>query len=64
MNIIDVSFRKDEILQLKHEVFCPICNSKQFSPFDKLYTECYETCIDCEKEDLLEKRGEIIFKIL
>lgn len=63
-NIIQTIEKKDIILKAEHEVFCPQCNEKVFSPFDKLYVETYGICVDCEDEKLIEKKSKNIFKIL
>ena len=62
-NIIKVAQDKDKILKAKHKTKCPVCGLKQISPFDKLYTETYEQCIDCCSAEVVKENSINIFKL-
>ena len=51
MNIVDVAKKAKEIVIFDHKVFCGNCNDRQFSPFDKLYTEAYGMCYMCDTDE-------------
>lgn len=63
-NIIDVAKNLKEIMTFEHKTNCPKCNEKQFSPFDKVYTESYGSCVDCSNEEELEEKSKNIFNLL
>lgn len=62
--IIEVAKNAKEITKSSHEVFCPWCNEKQWSIFDKFYTKSYGSCVDCEDTEKLTKRSEDIFNLI
>lgn len=62
-NIIEVTKNRDSIMA-SQSIYCPVCGSKQYSPFDKIYTKTYECCVDCEKEEVLLNNSENIFRII
>lgn len=62
--IIEVAKNIKEILKAEHITNCPICSEKQWSPFDKLYTETYDKCIDCSNEVEIEEKSKNIFKLI
>ncbi len=63
MNIFEVAQNSAEIMS-SQEIYCLICNKKQFSPFDKLYVEAYNKCVDCSTPEEVETNGENIFRII
>ena len=63
-NIVKVAQDKDKILKAKHLTKCSLCGQKQWSPFDKLYTETYEQCADCCSAETVKENSVNIFKLL
>ena len=63
-NIIEVAKNIDNILKAEHETFCPKCNEKQWSSFDKLYAEIYGKCVDCSDIKELDKNSPNIFALI
>ncbi len=64
MNIIETAEKRDEIMSAMN-IYCPICEARQFAPFDKLYTTAFDKCVACTDDaDELELNGENIFAIL
>lgn len=62
-NIIEVAKNAKEIMA-SQKIYCHICGERQFSPFDKLYAMCYNTCVDCDTVDNVMDRSENIFRII
>ena len=63
MNIIDLADIAGEIMA-SQKIFCPECQQKQFSPFDKLFTKAYDKCVDCTPAGELDDLSENIFAII
>jgi len=63
-NILRVAKNYEEILKADNEVKCQVCGEKQWSPFDKLFAETYEKCVDCTDATDVERLGVNIFKLL
>lgn len=65
MNIIEVAERRDEIMA-DQDVCCPICEVRQFSLFDKLFTRAYDECADCNSDVHEEyvRKGSNILEII
>ena len=63
MNIVEVAKKRDEIMA-SQEIYCPRCENKQYSPFDKLYTSMVERCVDCCDSETVDKNMDKIFAII
>ena len=63
MNLYELAVNRDEIMA-SQSIYCLCCNKKQFSPFDKLYTEAYNKCVDCSTPEELEANSTNIFAII
>ena len=63
MNIIEVAQKSDEIAH-RQDVYCPLCQSRQYAVFDKLYTVAYEKCIVCSTPEELDKKSGNIFAMI
>lgn len=62
-NIIDVAKDAKNIMA-SQKIYCHICGEKQFSPFDKLYSMCYNICVSCDTIENVMERSVNIFKII
>ena len=62
-NIVSVAKNALEIIS-DQGAYCPQCNTKQWSPFDKLYTRAYSKCVDCSTVEEIEQNGINIFAII
>jgi hypothetical protein len=64
-DIVDVAKRAKEIVAFDSVVYCGKCNSKQFSPFDKLFVSAYDICVMCHPDgDEFLRKGKNIFTIV
>lgn len=62
-NIFAVAEKRSKIMAAQN-IYCPSCNGKQFSPFDKLFTKAYDICADCIDAKKLDKLSDNIFALL
>jgi hypothetical protein len=46
------------------DVYCPKCKEKQWSIFDRTFTEMNRQCVDCTPADDLEKKSEKVFEVV
>jgi len=47
------------------DVYCPKCKEKQWSIFDRTFTEVNMQCVDCTPAgEELEKKSEKVFEII
>jgi hypothetical protein len=63
IRLIEAAQKSKEIMA-RQDVFCPRCNQKQFSPFDKLYVFAYEMCYDCTPDEHNIDYSDNIFEII
>jgi len=63
MNLVKTAQNRTKIMAAQ-DIHCPVCNARQFSPFDKLYVSAYGKCVDCSSPQEVEKNGDNIFKII